>query len=102
MSIDVRKTLIVDVGDKSYTLTELNASLAYRYLNKIRKVQEGIELSAEDVKELITESTGIHRDKYEREFSGKMMNLFKLIEEIVEFNYSDVFQKDASDEEVQE
>lgn len=102
MAIAVREQLIVDVGDKSYTLTQLNASLAYRYLSKIKKQAEGIEMSAEDIKELIVESTGISRDKYEKEFSGKMLSLYKLVEEIIEFNYADVFQQDVSEDPAQE
>jgi len=34
MAIDIRGTVIVEVGGKSYTLTQLKASVAYRYLNK--------------------------------------------------------------------
>lgn len=102
MAIEIRQQLIVDIGEKSYTLTQLNASLAYQYLGKIRKQAEGIEMSPEEVKNLIVESTGMSRDKYEKEFSGKMLSMFKLVEEIIEFNYADVFQQDVSEEPAQE
>lgn len=102
MAIDIRGTSIVDVGDKSYTLTQLKASTAYRYLGKIKdQALMGTEMSADDVKELIVESTGIGRDKYETEFCGKMGSLFKLIEEIIQFNYADVFQEGVSEEKSQ-
>ena len=103
MAIDIRGTVIVDVGGKSYTLTQLKASVAYRYLTKIQaQAMHGSEMSADDIKELIVESTGIGRDKYETEFCGKMASLFKLVEEIIEFNYADVFQEGASNEKSKE
>ena len=99
MAIDIRGTCIVDIGDKSYTLTQLKASTAYRYLSKIKdQALSGTEMSADDVKELIVESTGISRDKYETEFCGKMALLFKLMEEIIQYNYADVFQEGVSEE----
>jgi hypothetical protein len=99
MAIDIRGSTIVDIGDKSYTITQLKASTAYRYLNKIKdQATLGNDMSADDIKELIVESTGISRDKYELEFCGKMGALLKLTQEIVEYNYADVFQEGVSEE----
>lgn len=99
MAIDIRGSTIVDIGDKSYTITQLKASTAYRYLNKIKdQATLGNDMSADDIKELIVESTGISRDKYELEFCVKMGALLKLTQEIVEYNYADVFQEGVSEE----
>lgn len=100
MAANIRESRIVDIGESTYTLVQLKATLAYRYLSKIKdQAMNGVEMSAEDIKDLIVESTGMSKEKYELEFCGKMTSIFKLVEEIIQFNYPDVFQQGVSEEE---
>lgn len=98
MSLSIRQTKIVDVGDKSYTLTQLPATKAYKYYKKL--ASEGLDsLNEEEIKSLIIESTQMLPATYEIEFSGKLMSLITLTGNIIEFNFADVFQVPDLEEE---
>lgn len=93
----IRKTLVVDVGGKNYTITALKATLGLKYFKKLSTA--GLDsLDENEIKELICESTGLSSDKFELEFSGDMLGLLKLTGEIINLNFEDVFQGLDSEE----
>ena len=114
----IREQRIVEIKDKNdvvketYTVTKLNATSGVKYFKIVQKLivpillrQEGstmadlLKLASEkindldesDVKSLVVESIGITPAQFELEFSGKLFTLYKLLQEIVFFNFEDVF-----------
>ena len=94
MAIAIRETRIVEVGGKEFTLTALKATSAYKFMSKLQ------DMGADDIKDYVVESTGMSKDAYETEFSGRgLLNLLNLVREITEFNFSEVFQELVSEED---
>ena len=95
--IQALKTTVVDVGDKTYTLTALKGRIAYRYMEKLKKAAiEGVELSEDDMVDLICQSLNWKVEKFDLEFSANISSMLKLVEEIIEFNYADVLQEESN------
>lgn len=107
MSIQVRKTRNVDITfqeeggavEKEFRLVRLPATKAYEYFLKVTSEGGVASFTANEIKDLVVLSLEIDAKKYEVEFSGQMMALLKLVNEIVEFNFEDVFQGLASAEQ---
>lgn len=107
MSIQTRKTRTVDVTfqeetgsvEKQYRLVRLPATKAYEYFLKVTSEAGVASFTANEIKDLVVASLEIDPKKYEIEFSGQMMALLKLVNDIVEFNFEDVFQGLASVEQ---
>lgn len=95
--MNIRETRIIDITDKegnvkSYTVTKLPATKANKIYKKL--ASQGMDsLDEEDVKLLVVESCSMQPNAFEFEFSGKMVALYKLVGEILQFNFEDVFQE---------
>lgn len=113
--IPTREQKQVEIGGKSYIVTKLPATKGLKYqkyflkvlgpayieANKsenstmadvLSKVIEHLdELDEEVLKALVVDSIEMPASRFDIEFSGRLLDLFNLIKEIVFFNYEDVF-----------
>ena len=103
--MNIRETRIIDITDKegnvkSYTVTKLPATKANKVYKKL--ATSGMDsLDEDDVKSLIVESCAMKPETFEYEFSGRMVALYKLVGEILQFNFEDVFQELGLEEDNQ-
>lgn len=113
--IPTREQKQVEIGGKIYTITKLPATKGLKYqkyflkvlgpayieaqksehstmADVLAKVIEHLdEIDEEKLKGLVVDSEVVSAARFDLEFSGNLLNLFKLIKEIVFFNYEDVF-----------
>ncbi len=100
---------------ESYQLTQLNAQSGIKYMKKVQKVilpvwaeaskskdvtiadiilkasEKLDELDEKDIVGLVCESLSIAPTQFDAKFNGKYVVLFKLLKEIIFFNFEDVF-----------
>lgn len=113
--LPVRKQKTVTVCGQEQTITKFPATKSVRYQRHLLKVAgpafiesqkaedttiadvfakflENLDYLDEEVmRNMVVESIGISPAKFETMFSGETVELFKVLKEIVFFNYHDVF-----------
>lgn len=76
----------VDVTE-SFAVTQLGGRSGNKYWNKILRQ----EMDDDGTVSLICESLSITEKQFDERFAGKTACIRKLLDEIIEFNYSDLF-----------
>lgn len=85
----------VDVTE-SFPITQLPATVGLKFIKKFASGVEG--LKDEDMVDLICVSLSITQKQFEDRFTGKLPCIIKLVNEIISFNFEDVFTELDSEE----